>query len=64
MYGESIYAYYQKLRIEKASELLQNNDFTIKKTAAAIGYNNMANFNLAFKKQFNTLPINFKENFN
>jgi len=50
MFGDSIYAYYQKQRLQKANELLQSGHYTIKQAAYAVGYSNIANFTLAFKK--------------
>jgi AraC-like DNA-binding protein len=56
MYGDSIYAYYQKQRLQKANELLQSGHYSVKEVARAVGYNNIANFTLAFKKQYNVIP--------
>lgn len=63
MYGDSIYAYYQKQRLQKANELLITGKYSVKQAAQAVGYTNIANFTLAFKKQFRKLPeSNLKEN--
>jgi len=56
MYGDSIYAYYQKQRLQKANELLQSGHYSVKEVARAVGYNNIANFALAFKKQYKVPP--------
>ncbi|MBS1510011.1 MAG: helix-turn-helix transcriptional regulator [Bacteroidetes bacterium] len=56
MFGNSIYAYYQKQRLSKARELLLSGRYTIKQSAQAVGYTNVGNFTLAFKKQFNQPP--------
>jgi len=56
MYGNSIYSYYQKLRMQKARELLLTGNYTLKQTAEAVGYINTANFITAFKKQYQVLP--------
>ncbi len=56
MYGDSIYAYYQKLRLQKAAELLASGKFSVKETATAVGYNSLANFILAYKKLYKTIP--------
>jgi AraC-like DNA-binding protein len=58
MYGDSIYSYYQKQRLQKANELLQSGDYTLKQAAHAVGYSNMANFTLAFKKIYKKMPVN------
>ncbi|MGG9970171.1 helix-turn-helix domain-containing protein [Ferruginibacter sp. SUN002] len=56
LYGDSIYAYYQKLRLQKAKELLVTGKCNVKETAEAIGYNNPSNFIVAFKKQYKISP--------
>jgi AraC-like DNA-binding protein len=56
MYGNSIYSYYQKLRMQKARELLLSGQYNIRQTAEAVGYINTANFITAFKKQYQVLP--------
>ncbi len=56
MYGSSIYAYYQNVRLQKAKELLVSGQYSIREAAAATGFPNAANFGAAFKKQFNLLP--------
>jgi len=56
MYGDSIYAYYQKQRLQKANELLTSGRYNVKQTAAAVGYNNVSNFSSAYKKQFEKAP--------
>jgi AraC-like DNA-binding protein len=56
MYGNSIYSYYQKLRMQKARELLLSGQYSVKQTAEAVGYINTANFITAFKKHHNILP--------
>ena len=57
MYGDSIYAYYQKQRLQKANEMLLTGKYNVKQVAQAIGYNNVSNFVSAFKKQFNVEPV-------
>ena len=62
MYGNSIYSYYQKLRMQKARELLLTGKYSIKQTAENVGYINTANFITAFKKQYNILPAQMLQN--
>jgi AraC-like DNA-binding protein len=64
MYGNSIYSYYQKLRMQKARELILSGQHTIRQTAEAVGYINTANFITAFKKQYNILPGQLLEKLN
>ena len=56
MYGDSIYAYYQKMRMQRAKEILQNGQHNVNATAHLVGYTNTSNFILAFKKQFKQSP--------
>ncbi|MES2431915.1 MAG: AraC family transcriptional regulator [Bacteroidota bacterium] len=56
MFGDSIYAYYQKQRLQKAKELLATGKCNVKETAEAIGYHNPSNFIVAFKRHFKILP--------
>lgn len=58
MYGDSIYSYYQKQRLQKADELLMSGNLSVKEAAQAVGYANTANFTLAYKKRFKKLPVN------
>lgn len=56
IYGNSIYAYYQTMRLQKAKEILASGKCNVNETAYNIGYINTSNFILAFKKQFKQLP--------
>lgn len=56
MFGDSIYAYYQKQRLQKANELLITGNYSLKQAANAVGYTNVANFSLAYKKQYKKVP--------
>ncbi|MDQ6756601.1 MAG: AraC family transcriptional regulator, partial [Bacteroidota bacterium] len=61
VYGTSIYNYYQKHRIQKAYELLLTKKFSIREVGQQLGYNNLSNFVLAFKKQFDVTPKSLLE---
>ncbi|WDA23115.1 AraC family transcriptional regulator [Aeromonas hydrophila] len=54
MYGDSIYAHYQKERMKKAMKLLKFNNVT--ETAMILGYSNVSHFSAAFSKEFNIKP--------
>ena len=56
MYGDSIYSYYQKQRLQKANELLISGSYNVKQTAGAVGYNNVSNFTSAYKKSTKKHP--------
>ncbi|PZD78269.1 AraC family transcriptional regulator [Mesonia sp. K7] len=61
--GESIQQYYQRVRIEKAKELLQNQHKNISEIAYHLGYSSNANFSTSFKKLTGFTPTQFKNNF-
>jgi AraC-like DNA-binding protein len=52
LFGDSIFAYYQKLRMQKAKALLMNKGYSVTRVAESIGYQNTSNFISAFKKQY------------
>jgi AraC-like DNA-binding protein len=56
VYGLPPYEYFQKHRMEKARLMLLSKTYSIKDVGYAVGYANLSNFTLAFKKQFNQLP--------
>jgi AraC-like DNA-binding protein len=56
VYGFPPYEYFQKHRMEKARVMLLSKKYSIKDVGYAVGYANLSNFTLAFKKQFNQLP--------
>lgn len=56
VYGLPPYEYFQKHRMEKARLMLLSKKYSIKDVGYAVGYANLSNFTLAFKKQFNQLP--------
>ncbi len=56
VYGSGIYEYYQKNRMQKAKAMLTSNGFTVKEVGLQLGYTNLSNFSLAFKKEFGLLP--------
>ncbi len=55
-YGISIYCYYQKQRMQKAHEIISTQNFSVKEVGEKVGYTNLSNFILAFKKHFNVDP--------
>ena len=56
VFGLPPYEYYQKHRMQKASQLLLSGNFSIKDVGYTLGYSNLSNFTLAFKKEFGKLP--------
>jgi AraC-like DNA-binding protein len=56
VYGSGIYEYYQRNRMHKARQMLAANGYTVKEVGMKLGYSNLSNFSLAFKKEFGMLP--------
>ncbi|HEX2535418.1 MAG TPA: helix-turn-helix transcriptional regulator, partial [Chitinophagaceae bacterium] len=56
VYGMPPYEYFQKHRMQKARTLLLSGKYSIKDVGYTLGYNNLSNFTLAFKKEFGQLP--------
>ena len=56
VYGLPPYEYYQKQRMQKAKQMLLSGDYSIKDVGYTLGYSNLSNFTLAFKKEFGALP--------
>jgi len=56
VYGLSLYEYYQKNRMLKARQLLRSKKYSVKETGIALGFKNLSNFTIAYKKEFKSLP--------
>lgn len=56
VYGYNIYEYYQKNRMLKARQLLHSKKMSVKEAGMAMGFKNLSNFTIAYKKEFNMLP--------
>lgn len=56
MYGKPIFEYFQKARMEAAQDRLLTGQYSVKEVAMELGYSNLSNFTIAFKKQFGILP--------
>jgi AraC-like DNA-binding protein len=56
VFGESIYSYYQKFRMEQAAYLLREKRYSVAETGFQLGFINLSHFSRVFKKQYGTLP--------
>jgi AraC-like DNA-binding protein len=56
IYGYSLYEYYQKNRMLKAKQLIAAKKYSVKEVGSRLGFKNLSNFTIAYKKQFNKLP--------
>ncbi len=57
-YGETLFGYYQKNKLEHARKLLDNK-VPVKVVATEIGYSNPSHFTLAFKKEYGVSPWHY-----
>ncbi|KHD85050.1 hypothetical protein NG54_11485 [Heyndrickxia ginsengihumi] len=60
--GMTINLYLNKVRIDKAAELLVNTNLDISEISNDVGYNNIYHFIKSFKKIVGTSPGNFRKN--
>ncbi|WP_040207433.1 helix-turn-helix domain-containing protein [Neobacillus jeddahensis] len=60
--GRTINLYLNKVRIDKAAELLVNTHLDISEISRDVGYNNIYHFIKTFKKIVGTSPGNFRKN--
>ncbi|MDA0147889.1 helix-turn-helix domain-containing protein [Vibrio sp. LaRot3] len=61
LFGESLYAFFLKHRMDEAKVMLKQRGVT--ETAIALGYSNVSHFSSAFKKQHGLLPSEMKKLF-
>ena len=59
MYGSTLYEYFQKSRMQRAKVLMLTHKYSIKEIGSQLGYSNLSNFSIAFKKEFKHLPSHF-----
>ena len=56
IFGDSIYNYYQKARMEKAAYLLSFKEHSVAETGYQLGYTNLSHFSRVFEKHFGIKP--------
>jgi AraC-like DNA-binding protein len=57
-YGDTLFGYYQKNKLEHARKLLDNK-IPVKVVATEVGYSNPSHFTLAFKKEYGFSPWHY-----
>jgi AraC-like DNA-binding protein len=60
VYGMGLYEYYQKNRMHQAKEMLISGKYKISEIGIKLGYSNLSNFSVAFKKEFGCLPSEYR----
>ena len=59
--GENLSVYIERLRIEKAREMVKNTDMKVQQIAEAVGYTSDASFRRAFKKITGVSPLEYRD---
>lgn len=59
IYGKAMYEHYQERRMIKAKAMLLSSNHSVKEVAMELGFKNISNFSIAFKKQFGSQPHEF-----
>lgn len=55
-FGMSLFEYFQRNRMHKARELLISESHSVTEVGQLLGYHNLSNFSVAYKKEFGVLP--------
>lgn len=55
-FGDSIYNYYQKLRMEEAAFLLKQAGYSVSETGYNLGFSNLSHFSKLFEKHYGITP--------
>ncbi len=56
VFGDSIYNYYQKVRMGEAAFLLRESDFSVSEVGHQLGFTNLSHFSRLFKKHYDLTP--------
>ncbi len=63
LFGIPVFKFLQEERLNKAYELLRDNNMTIQETAWFVGYESLSSFSNAFQKKFGARPNEIKQQF-
>jgi len=61
-HGVSFQGYLQKIRLEKAAELLRTTRLPVARVARRVGYRDVSRFGQHFKRRFGTIPTDWRRN--
>ena len=64
IYNKTIHEYLKDIRLEKATEYLKTNKYSIKEVSSMVGYTNQGSFSYAFSKRYNFLPKDIQKKTN
>ncbi|MBE9583154.1 helix-turn-helix transcriptional regulator [Mucilaginibacter sp. JRF] len=62
VFGDTIFSYLQKIRMNKAKMYLLDTQLTIQEISHLSGYQSISNFSIAFKRTFGCSPKTFRDN--
>lgn len=62
VFGESIYEYYQKVRMAEAGHLLRQAGYSVSETGYQLGFSNLSHFSRLFEKHYGIKPKRFATN--
>lgn len=60
-FGESFTDYLKKIRIEKARELLQKGNYSVKEISSKVGFQNTTYFFAVFKQEMGLSPVDYRK---
>lgn len=61
LYGDTVFGFLQKHRLEVAKELLESGDISVFEASKMVGYKSTAHFSVIFKEKFGINPIEIKK---
>ncbi|RWY47374.1 helix-turn-helix domain-containing protein [Mucilaginibacter gilvus] len=64
VFGDSIYNYYQKARMEKAGDLIMRSGYSVSEAGYALGFSNLSHFSRLFSKHYGTTPKKYVNQIN
>lgn len=59
IFGNSIYNYYQSIRMNEAAYLLKNESYTVSEVGYSLGFSNLSHFTRLFERYFGIKPKKF-----
>lgn len=63
LFGDTVFGFWNNLKMDKAQELLIQNEKSIAEISEIVGYKNPQHFSTAFKRKFKIAPSTFRKNY-
>ena len=61
-FGSTVYGYLKELRLQRAQNIMREQNRSVTQTALLVGYKNIGDFGIAFKNRFGLTPRDFMKN--